>query len=88
MIWVTREVKPFRAAAKVGNGGVLFRLGNPTNWSFWREGRRATRAEIDAAVVRGLPQLEELARIDGPGGLAELAAMKLKFEPLLPPHPK
>ena len=79
MIWTTKHVQPF----KVSNGW-LFQLGDPTNWSFWREGRRATRAEIDESVRAGMPFLEEAAAKDGARGKAELAVMVTKFEAMLP----
>lgn len=41
-----------------GNGGVLINIGEPgKDTSFWREGRRATREEIEESVVTGLPAL-------------------------------
>jgi hypothetical protein len=85
MIWVTRDIKPFRVQNVPGaNAGVLFKLGEPTSWSFWAEGRRATRAEIDRSVNTGYPLLEEAARKDGLAAIAQLQEMRKVFDKLLP----
>lgn len=80
LLWVTREVKPFKV-----HNGVLFKLGDPTSYSFWREKRRATRAEVEESVRAGLPALEAAAKKDGPQGEATFRAYIKKFEDLLPP---
>jgi hypothetical protein len=83
MIWVTKTIRPFKA-----HPGYLFRLGPPTAWSFWREGRRATRAEIEEAVRTGLPALEAQADKDGRQARVELELMVRDFNRLLPPEMK
>lgn len=57
LIWITKAFQPIRDP----NGGVLFALGEPTSVSWWAEGRKATRAEIDAAIEKGLPFLRRVA---------------------------
>jgi hypothetical protein len=61
LIWITKTFKPMRDP----NGGVLFALGEPTSVSWWAEGRKATRAEIDASIEKGLPYLRKVAAADG-----------------------
>jgi hypothetical protein len=60
VIWTTTKYVPFNA-----DNGVLFRLGDPASVEFWREGRRATRAEVLAAIDAGLPALREVAEQEG-----------------------
>lgn len=45
--------------------GALFRVGDPTGLEFWREGRIATRAEINESIESGLPILRGQAEKDG-----------------------
>lgn len=69
LIWITKLLMPF----KVSNG-ILFRLGAPERVEFWREGRNATRAEIDSAVSSGLPTLQAMAAKQGPPAVDALAS--------------
>lgn len=69
-IWVTKSYRVMDTP-----GGVLFRLGEPHEVTWWREGRRATREEILASINSGLPVLEEAAKLDGDDALLELARM-------------
>lgn len=58
LIWITKSYQPVKM-----NPGVLFRLGEPVDVSWWREGRTATRAEIMESIDSGMPfLLEEAAR--------------------------
>ena len=61
LIWITKTFKPMRDPT----GGVLFALGEPTSVSWWAEGRKATRAELDASIEKGLPYLRKVAEADG-----------------------
>jgi hypothetical protein len=61
LIWTTKTFQPVRDPT----GGVLFELGEPTSVSWWAEGRTATRAEIDAAIAKGLPYLRRVAEQQG-----------------------
>ncbi len=79
LLWVTREWRPFRV-----DNGVLFRLGDPSHVAFYREGRAATRPEIDASIESGLPLLLEPAVAQGPDAVAALNRMRANFEKLLP----
>lgn len=60
-LWVTREYECFND----GRGGVLITIGKPERVTWWREGRSATRAEVQDAIESGLPILLNAARVDG-----------------------
>lgn len=77
LIWITKTFKPMRA-----NDGVLFALGEPTSVSWWAKGRKATRAEIDASIEKGLPYLRRLAAAEG--AMPELDAEIERAKKLLP----
>jgi hypothetical protein len=79
MLWTTRHYECFPD----GRGGVLIQMGEPEHVEWWREGRRATRAEILCSIDGGLPNLEALARVEK-GGLEALACAKERFFKLLP----
>jgi hypothetical protein len=81
-LWETPTYKPFRPHA--GAEGILFRLGDPVRVDWYASGRRATRAEVVAAIDSGYPALEEIAREDGPEGIAALAAARTRVLSLLP----
>jgi hypothetical protein len=53
-IWVTKSYK-----LEPDSHGVLFRIGNPESIQWWREGRYATRAEIEESIKTGIPLLRE-----------------------------
>lgn len=58
-VWVTSAWK----IVPDGNG-ILFRLGDPTAWSWWAEGRTATRAEVERSIETGIPLLTEVIDAD------------------------
>lgn len=71
MLWHTERgsYHPF----KVDNG-FLFRLDcDPLNAVWYREGRSATRDEVMESVNSGLPTLWEMANVEGPRAVNELA---------------
>ncbi|GAA4001899.1 hypothetical protein GCM10022631_10570 [Deinococcus rubellus] len=70
LVWVTTTYKP----EEVGNGYLYF-AGNPLRVLAYREGRRATDAEVTEAIASGFPQLYEAARSEGQGALDELRRM-------------
>jgi hypothetical protein len=79
LIWTTKTFQPMR-----GIDGILFELGEPTAVSWWKEGRKATRAEIDASIAKGLPFLRKAAEAGGPEDVAEMEAALKRAEKLLP----
>jgi hypothetical protein len=66
-LWTTRSYVPFRSGP-----GYLFELGEPTSTSFWAQGRKATRAEVDHSVTTGLPILRKVAEMEGADAVAAL----------------
>jgi hypothetical protein len=79
MLWVTREYEVFPD----GRGGRLIQMGKPRRVEWYKEGRPATRAEVQASIDTGLPALEALARQEK-GGLAHLQKAVERFQPYLP----
>ncbi len=95
LLWVTKAYRPglnlpgvpAEAVAEAGaRPGVLFEIGDPVAIRCYREGRAATRAEIEAAIAKGLPALRETAASQGPRALAALLAQLQAFEQLLETH--
>lgn len=81
LVWVTREFRAF----KVDNG-QLIRIGDPVQVQLWREGRAATRDEVDESVRTGLPLLAEPAAAQGPKAVAELNRLFGRFTRILDAH--
>ena len=91
LVWITRSYRlwevPADAVREAGaQPGVLFEMGEPLTIECYREGREATRAEIAAAIERGLPYLRETAMSQGPRAVADLLAQLRAFEALLEQH--
>lgn len=80
MLWTTRSYSPFSD----GRGGVLFEMGDPIEVQWLREGREATRAEVDYSIETGLPALRALAEKE-PGAVDELEQCIARLSPSLPP---
>jgi hypothetical protein len=78
-LWATRSYQPFR----VGDG-VLIRIGEPEEVSWWREGRPATRDEVEDSVATGLPILLDMARSEGPAALDALNRLYERARQLFP----
>lgn len=54
-VWITRDSKRMQI---VGDApATLFRIGEPSEVLWFNESRRATRSEVEAALVSGLPSL-------------------------------
>jgi hypothetical protein len=80
-LWTCEDYKTFRPHG--GNPGLLIRLGRPTAVSWWREGRAATRAEVEESIGTGLPLLREAAVLQA-GGVEELERQTLIVTKYLP----
>jgi len=59
VLWTTYDFKPVKV-----NGGILFELGKPEGVEFFAQGRPATRDEVLASIVTGLPLLREADNYD------------------------
>ena len=82
LLWVTKQYRMFRPHA--GNDGILFKIGDPTHISWWRESRPATRDEVLASIAGGYPNLLTLAEEDGPEAVSLLEAARDRAMKLLP----
>jgi hypothetical protein len=60
---------------KVDNGWLI-RLAEPYRVDWWTQGRLATRAEIEAALEAGYPELMNVAKDEGPEAVAALKIMR------------
>lgn len=81
VVWVTKTFKTFSArSGHMGgvdfNRGLLFALGEPTRVECFREGRRATRAEVMASIKSGLPELERIAEAERALPLLQLSLVR------------
>lgn len=74
VLWTTLSFKLFKS------NGWLFKVGDPEHIECYTQGRRATRAELMESIdaPNGYPELEKLARQDGPEAEVELAAYRVK----------
>jgi hypothetical protein len=81
LLWLTKTFRPFRVGS-----GLLFEIGKPEQWFWYREGRSATREEVLESINSGLPFLRETAALhDGLTGQAELEKrIKLVMDNMLP----
>jgi len=79
-LWMTREYELFRD----GRGGALITIGKPEGVTWWREGRAATRAEVDEAIASGLPILLAAARRDGRFAVEALETQVIAARAFLP----
>jgi hypothetical protein len=91
LVWITKRYRlwpvPEDAIRQAGaQPGVLFEMGEPLTIECYREGREATRAEVAAAIERGLPYLRETALSQGPRAVAALIGQLQAFERLLEQH--
>lgn len=70
-LWMTKRYEPFSV-----HNGVLIKMGDPFSVDWYREARRATRAEVMEAIDSGYPILLNMATEDGPDAIKELEAMR------------
>lgn len=78
MVWVTREWRVYRV-----ENGVLFKIGDPSEVRFYREGRAAKREEIDQSVSGGLPFLMEPAQAESAAAEKALGQYVQRFTQIL-----
>jgi hypothetical protein len=78
-LWVTNKYDIW----KVENG-LIFKLGDPLQIKWFREGREATREEVLKSIDSGYPILYEAAAIEGEKAIASLEQMKADAMKLLP----
>jgi hypothetical protein len=90
MLWISKSYRAFAVPADAvpegAQPGVLLEMGEPLVVECYREGRAATRAEIAAAIEKGLPHLRATATSQGPRAVAALFEQLQAFECLLALH--
>jgi hypothetical protein len=82
MLWITRSYEVFRDPVHADRR-YLIQMGEPERVEWCKEGRPATRAEVDESIATGLPNLEALARTER-GGLEALDHCVRRLERWLP----
>jgi hypothetical protein len=81
-LWMTRSYSVFSAYA--GEAGHLITVGTPEVVTWWREGRAATRAEVEASIDSGYPTLLSVARAEGPQAVRALEHCAAAVRAFLP----
>lgn len=81
-LWIAQLYKVFKPHA--GNRGYLINLGEPASVEWFREGRTATRQEIEESIRTALPFLMDIAEKEGPEAVMELNKQILESRKLLP----
>ena len=80
LLWITRSYEIWRPAP----GEMLIHVGPPYAVEWWREGREATREEVEESVRTGLPLLEPMAVEEGEGAIKALRVSTEQLEELYP----
>jgi hypothetical protein len=78
LIWITKSYRP------IITNGVLFEVGDPVETLWFKEGRKATRAEVEAAIAKGFPLLWKEANAEGKEAVYELGRLMARAQKLLP----
>jgi hypothetical protein len=81
-LWITRSFEAFRVP---GDRMPLLTVGEPDHITWWCHGRQATRAEVQAAVESGLPNLLAVAKKEGAFAVEALGKQVKRAEALWPP---
>lgn len=81
-LWTTKSYKLWQVP-----NGVLFKLGDPVSVEWFRQGRPATRAEVNEAIESGYPELLKLAQVESASSVKALERRREALTPLLPPSP-
>jgi hypothetical protein len=83
-LWISRQpAKPFKP--EKGGAGVLLTVQDPVEVGWWKEGRLATREEVDWALEKGVEAaLVPMAKKEGPAAEAALAKYVIRIQQYLP----
>jgi hypothetical protein len=79
LLWYARDYTVWRPEG----GGILIKIGDPEEWEWYAEGRKATRAEVMESIRTGIPYLEETAR-EQAGAMEDLHRRIAEFTQYLP----
>jgi hypothetical protein len=80
LVWGCLRFSPFYPPG----GGVLFDIGPPMRVAWYREGRAASREEVEESILSGMPILEAEAEKDGIWAMKELRERAERARQLLP----
>lgn len=85
-IWVVETNRTGSAYQVVpaGEGYLIQLTTHPTEVTWWREGRAATRPEVYASMVDGFPELLKEAQAEGRAAVRELKQATLEANAFLP----
>ena len=83
-LWLTDGAQMFNAES--GQQGILFEVNDPTEVVWWREGRIATRAEVELGLASAMPFLEAEAASKGRQAIAQLERMSQRALAYIPPE--
>lgn len=78
-LWICDRFQPYRVEQS-----WLIRLGDPTEVTWWTEGRAATRAEVLESMEERLPALAKIAQEEGEEATIALGLMVAESLQLLP----
>lgn len=78
-LWVTNKYE----VVKLPNG-LIFKIGDPLEVFWYREGREATRSEVLHSIDTGYPILLEMAQLEGERAIAALENKRSEALKLLP----
>jgi hypothetical protein len=78
-VWVTRSYTAFKSGK-----GVLFTFADPEEVLWFAEGRKASRAEVQASIDSGYHFLVAAAEKDGPAAMADLSRQTAEAMQYLP----
>jgi hypothetical protein len=81
-IYMTLGYRPFQPDPR--KAGLLFNLSEPLEVMFYREGRRATRAEVLESIDSGMPHLRRAAFAEGHAAVMQLERQYTDARKLLP----
>lgn len=83
-LWMTKTYDVFNPPNKQPNQPPLIHIGEAESTSWWREGRHATRGEVDEAIAGGMPALLAMAQLQGDFAVTQLGFAYKKVQELLP----
>lgn len=78
-LWVTHSYN----VVELPNG-LIFKIGDPVEVRWYREGRAATREEVLHSIDTGYPILLEMAQLEGARAIADLKSKRSEAMKLLP----
>jgi hypothetical protein len=83
-LWMTDGATMYRA--ETGRPGWLFTVNDPSEVTWWRESRLATRAEVEEGLAKAMPALEASAARQGREAQLELERCSARALAYLPPE--